>query len=945
MNYGSIRIRPAIRHTLTIGALVAGGVVGQAFAQEDKDTLDTVIVTGSRIATGGLDAPIPVQVYTSEQITAQGTPNIADVLARIPAIGTAGFSRANSNFATTGNGVSTVNLRNIDDKRTLVLVNGRRVVAGIGGNSAVDVSNIPTALIDRIEVVTGGASAVYGSEAIAGVVNFILKNKFDGLEARGQVGHTSKHDAEQYLGTLTFGTNLGERAHAVFNLQYDKDEGLRSRDREISKEDIPFRSSYVPQGLFSTSNFDWTYGPDGALKDSFDNPVDGFNRNSERYISVPLERKMGTLLADMDIVESLNAFFEGTFVRIETNSRLEPLAFDNSDARLDPNTPLPGLALDNPFIPAAILADMNSAGDTVLPFRKRANGMFDRSNVSQRDFYRAVLGLKGSMFDDWDWDVYYNTSKSVDDTRSETGLRDRLYYALDATTIGGQPACRDAAARAAGCVPLNLFGFNSHSAAAVAYFRDGRYDTYKATIEQEVFAANVTGSVFSLPAGEVRIAAGAEYRKETSSETYSADTQAGNTLGNALSNTVGEYDVTEAYFETIVPLLTDLPAVQSLEAQAAVRVGDYSSVGEVLSWKTGLSWAPMDALRFRAVYATATRAPNIGELYQGENQDFPPGLTDPCEGVTAASARPWDDYCRSIPGVAQQIALNGTYVMDDNLDRQSIEAFDRGNVNVQQEKAKTLTLGVVLTPFPNLSVSVDWFSIRVEDAIRTISAQYEIDTCVISLGTSEFCQYVVREPVGTPRPRTPGAVYQIFQDYRNLALIESRGMDTAIRAGTPMGPVDLDVDLNYTYLDKLSIQPVPGEPSSSNVAQLNGEDRLGAGFRHRVALGLTISRGGWAATWRHRYQSAAQDTREENNPILEPEFNNVSSFAYEDLYMKYEFGRDQTFTVYGGINNLMDVKPPLIDQNGASNITGTETAAESYDPIGRYMFAGLTWKL
>jgi iron complex outermembrane receptor protein len=944
MTYDSTRLKFAVRRGLTLSALASAGFSGQVLAQQNPDTLDTVIVTGSRIANSATEAPIPVQVYDSEQITQQGAGNLADVLSKIPAVGTAGFSRANSNFATSGNGVSTVNLRNIDDKRTLVLVNGRRVVSGIGGSSTVDLNNIPLDLIDRVEVVTGGASAVYGSEAIAGVVNFILKENFEGMSARVQAGQSSKHDAEQYLASFTFGTRLADRANLTVNLQYDKDEGLRSKNRAISREDIPFRSSYVPQGLFLTTNNDWTYGPDGTLKPEFTNE-DGFNRNGERYISVPVERKMASVLGQIELTDTIKVFLEGTYADVQSNSRLEPYAFDNSDAELPDGTVLAGLTTDNPFIPQAILDDMALGGDTILSFRKRANGIFDRSNINERTFYRFVAGLKGSIFDDWDWDVYVNTSETIEDTRSETGLRDRLYYALDAVTGVSGPECRDAAARAAGCQPLNVFGFNSASAASIAYIRDGRFDTYKATVNQKVVAANITGPIMELKAGDLQLAAGAEYRKEESSEIYSIDTQAGNTLGNALNNTAGDYSVSEAYLEALVPLLADMPGVELLEAQAAVRMGDYSSVGEILSWKAGLVWAPIDEVRVRAVYANATRAPNIGELYQGQNQDFPSGITDPCDGVDGATTGAVADYCRSIPGIAQQIGANGAFIYDNNTDRQSIEAFDQGNVNVGEENAKTLTVGVVLTPIPTLSLSLDWFRIRVTDAIRTVPVQYAIDTCVNSLGASELCSTIVREEVGTPRPRTPGTVYQVYTDYRNLSAIESSGVDASLRYSVPVSVLNLDLALNYTYLDKLTIQPFPGEKPQSNVGQLNGDDRLGAGFRRRANLSATLSKGGASATWRVNYLSSIQDTLDENDPILEPRYNNINSIAYHDLYFKYEFGTTQTFAVYAGVNNFLDVKPPLIDQNGASNITGTETAAESYDPIGRYLFAGVSWKM
>jgi iron complex outermembrane receptor protein len=251
----------------------------------------------------------------------------------------------------------------------------------------------------------------------------------------------------------------------------------------------------------------------------------------------------------------------------------------------------------------------------------------------------------------------------------------------------------------------------------------------------------------------------------------------------------------------------------------------------------------------------------------------------------------------------------------------------------------------VLTPFSRFSISLDWFDIRVDDAIRTVPVQFEIDNCVQSLGASEFCPSVVREPVGTPRPRTPGSVYQVYQNYRNLAYIESRGLDAAVRYGTPLGIYDLDVTVNYTYLDELNIQPLPSEPAQRNVGQLNGDDRLGAGFMHRANLSTTLSVSKIALTWRIHYQSAIQDTLDENGPLLDPQYNNVDEYFYHDLYARFVFGRDDNFTVYAGINNVLDTKPPLIDQNGASNITGTETAAESYDPIGRYLFAGLTWKL
>ena len=291
---------------------------------------------------------------------------------------------------------------------------------------------------------------------------------------------------------------------------------------------------------------------------------------------------------------------------------------------------------------------------------------------------------------------------------------------------------------------MNVFGFNSVSQAAIDYItvNGTAKDNYDSYAKQRVAAANITGEIMELPAGSWRVATGVEYRKEEAKQTYNPETQAGNTLGNALSNTFGDYDVKEAYVETIVPLLTDLPLVRSLSLEGAFRYGDYSTVGGVNNWKAGLSYAPIDSLRFRAVYANATRAPNVSELYGGQNQTFPSGIVDPCEGVTATTAPAGISaavagYCRTLPGFTQNAALNGgAFTYDENSDLQSIEGFDGGNPNLGEETAKTWTVGFVFTPtgLPNFSLTVDWFDIQIEDAVAVVPRQFLVDQCVNSLG-------------------------------------------------------------------------------------------------------------------------------------------------------------------------------------------------------------------
>jgi iron complex outermembrane recepter protein len=952
-----------------IAVLAIAMVSTPAFAQASEDAAaaegDAIIVTGSRIARPELEASTPVQVISSAVISEQGSVNIADVLNDLPAAGTGGFSRTNSNFASSGNGQATVNLRNLGDSRTLVLQNGRRVVAGIGGSSAVDLNNIPTELIERIEVLTGGASAVYGSEAMAGVVNFVLKKDFDGLAGRVQAGITKEGDLPTQLAALTVGKNFADgRGNVTLYGQYDNDGGLRSRNRAISANDTPFRSSFTPQGSFFTNNASedgpttFTYDPLNNVKEGLINGVDGFNRNGERLISVPVQRYLGSALARFDFSDAIGIFAEGSYAKIKSNSRIESSPVDNSDAEVSPGVSYEGLTLDNPLIPALIRASLIANGDTVLPFRKRLTGVFDRSNTNEREFYRIVAGFKGSFGQDWNWDLYYNYGRTTEATASETGFKNRFFNALDAVAGPNNTViCRSAAARADGCAVFNPFGFNSVSAASIAYISNhGAKSTYDSKVSQASFGANISGSLFSLPAGDVKIAAGAERRIEKSSEVYDLETQLGNTLGNALTNTAGRYEVKEAYGEVLVPLLADKPFFHFLGLEGAVRVGDYSTVGSVFSWKAGATWAPVPDFRIRGVYSVATRAPNIGELFQGAAQTFPNAIVDPCEGVTLTSARPQDAYCRTIPGIAQFIAGGNAFAYNDNTDIQSIEGEDSGNANLNEEKAKTLTLGLVFTPraIRNFSVTVDYFDIKIENAIQNLPRNTIVSGCINSGGTSPLCGLIVREGAGTnPRGRTRGTLYQINSSPVNAASFKTRGVDVAVRYKTPtfkfFGEEESSVSFNlaYTYLAKLSLQPLSTLPVEDNRGQLNGDGRLGAGFKHRGNLSTTFTTGPVSLNYRVNYQSSIKDTLgpDIDSPLGDAT-NSIPAYWYHDAQLRWEVegNNDRKLEFYVGVDNMFDKKPPSVNQNGASNITGTETAAESFDVYGRRYYVGAAFK-
>jgi iron complex outermembrane receptor protein len=341
------------------------------------------------------------------------------------------------------------------------------------------------------------------------------------------------------------------------------------------------------------------------------------------------------------------------------------------------------------------------------------------------------------------------------------------------------------------------------------------------------------------------------------------------------------------------------------------------------------------------VYSVATRAPSIGELFAGANQTFET-VPDPCE---AAVSQPGavGDYCRSLPGIAQQLANTGgfEYTLSDE---QSMEGLNRSNPDVNEEQAKTWTVGLVLTPqaFRNFTMSIDYFQIEIEDAIQLVSRSFILNTCVNSLGTDPLCSLVTREAVGTPRPRTPGTVFSIDTLQLNAASIETAGVDVALGYALEFGGAQrLGVSLAYTYLDKLTLQQQPDLPAENEKGQLDSPARLGAGFEHRANLGLNYSWDRLSASWRMNYLSAIKDTLEENTPTVPPNVNDIGSVVYHDLQARYEFGADREYAVYAGADNVFDKKPPVLGQNAQSEITGTETAADTYDPFGRMWYAGV----
>ncbi|TLY61456.1 MAG: TonB-dependent receptor [Gammaproteobacteria bacterium] len=998
------RIAHALKRVSLLSlAAVSAAVLGvaQSPAQEatrTDATLQTVVVTGSRIATPELESPVPVTILSEQMIQNNGAPNVSDILRELPSVGTSALSTTNSNFLVADSGVNTINLRNLGDQRTLVLVNGRRFTPGVAGNSEVDFNMIPTDFIDHVEIITGGASAVYGSDAVAGVVNVIYQDKFEGIRTRFQGGATDHGDSARYVGALTFGQPFAAgRGHLMLNLSYDKDEGLRSSQRAFSSVDQavnltgtgtltkPAYSSFAPQGRFeyadictnatnanaaacagSPAGIDnvFTFHPDNTLKNGFSSRLDGFNRDAYRRISTPLNRTLLASVLNFDLTEHHRFYNEITYGITRAQSEIEPFALASNifagsvyGGGADPATGEPiGVPITNAYLQtmpelAPVVATINAYNaanptDPVryLQFRKRLLDIADRGNDAKRQTLRTALGLKGDVpIDGWTYDTSFVYGRTTDDQVSAGQVNlNNFRFALDSVVepTTGKIVCADPVAVALGCVPINVFGNNSITPAAADWVNAPV--TRNVTIQEQVITGYVQGPALHLPAGPLSLVVGVEGRKDTSEEIWDSLTNKGLNGFNALPNIRGSFNVREAFAETVVPVLKDVPFAKTVQLDGAFRQANYSTIGSVHSWKSGLEWAPVEDVRFRGVYSEAIRAPNIGELFGGISQTFP-NISDPCNGVTATSTGPFAAACRAIPGVANAITQNGVFQYQQ-VDLQSVTGFNGSNPNLNSEAAKTTTLGFVLRPqfLPNFAATIDWYDIKVDAAVSTITRGDSINQCLLT-GNPVFCSNVIRNAAS-------GKITAVNAQLINVGGIRTAGIETSIRylwdlTGTRIGG-KLNLTLSENHLQQLEQINFPGAPPTDNRKELfdgSAQTRLGAGFEDRGILTADYTRGPLEFSWTANYLSSIQDTLAQNG-IISDLYNTVPAYIYHDVQVRFRFGGKESIEAYLGAKNVFDKQPPVLPQGMASTITGTETAADTYDVFGRFLYGGFTAK-
>lgn len=940
------------------------GDAASAEAEATSDAGQEIIVTGSRIARPNLDNSTPTLVVDSSLLERQGFENIADIATSLPQFAPAfGGGRTTSSFSgSTASGLNTTNLRNLASIRSVVLINGRRVPGGTPLSTAVDFNTLPTANIERIEVITGGASAVYGADAVAGVVNIITKSKFEGFQAGASYGIAERGYNKNPSGFIMFGTNLNDRGHALFTAQYVYEGLVSCADAYICNTDIRYNnpaegpvrapgtgitgvppfSGVVPGGRFfigaGATAINLTRNLDTGQLQTFNIARDGFNRNPQRTLAIPTKRLLFAGEAEYEISDAVTAYAEFNYGRSSTKGPIEAAPFQTSTNFFGGQPGVPGVAVtipvNNPFFIAATTPDQRARLTPAqiangIDWSQRFSEFGKRGATNERNTVRLVGGLKGEFAlggSDWKWDASYVYGRTELNSRTD-GLvgTDRLYYGLRVEPDPANPGrfrCVDPGARAQGCVPINPFAPYTQDQIKYAVVAAGQSGI--STLHD--FNAFVSGSPFQLPAGPVSVAVGVEYRTFSGFQDADEAIERGITTGNQISdNEFVKIRTKEAYGELIVPILKDTTLAQKLELEAGYRISDPNRGDTYHTWKVGGTWEPFEGVRFRGVRARAVRAPTPGEL-TGFGQTFG-SVDDPCRAVSR-NANP----TRAANCTADGVPAN----YDPPLAvQQNVGGTIGGNPALAPEKADTWTYGVVLAPafLPGFSLTVDRFDVTINGFINTVGRQTKVNLCY-DTPDRQFCNDITRGP----RPEIAGnfALTGINDQLLNVSTFKVKGFDIEARytfdPGLPLfdGESRLTVQALSTIYDKAEQTQPTGE-----VTRLDGYaggDTSNQGFLRWQATGnIMYSSGPFDLTYSVRYIP-----RTKASPFLTG-FPKIPAADYHNVRLNFGIGEEAQ--IYFGVNNLFDRKPPIVPDN-TSGSQAQNTISGFYDVFGRSYFFG-----
>lgn len=968
--------KSALIHLRFVGAALAGltlSLGGAVQAQEDEriEQIEEIVVTGSHIARSEFSNPIPVAVVDSEDIEITAIETLDGLLQQLPSVQQVNGARE-SQSGTDRSGVASVALRGLGVERTLTLLDGKRMVSSRTGRSNVDLSTIPVEFIERIEVITGGASAIYGSDALAGVVNIITKKDLEGVHLRARGEWPEAGGEENYTVGLTIGHNFAEdKGNAMFSASFFDRRPLYSRQRDYAEVPIEVRSngqlgpdlsSFPVGGRFdlmdaSGSRVAGTSTARLVLTDGltatrpFVEDEHGFNFNEYATITTPITRYSFAAKADYQMSDAVNVYMNGYFTRTDTISNRSP---ENIEAvefyrGSDPNVAY--LPITHPLVPQSIedIADNEFPGQVAsLNWRRRLTEI-DRFIENTRETFRFGMGFQGDVNESWDWDVGLNYGRTLQaQLVSGNTIKDNVIDALNIEDDPGNPGeyrCVDPQAVLRGCVPLDIFGEGSISPEAAAWIADT--SMFTGTIEQMTLSALFTGTLTELGGGDLAMAVGAEYREDDSRTITDSLLRDQGTTFVAVPNNSGSTDVAEVFVEFVAPLAANRRGVHYFGLDAAVRAADYSHVGSVSAYKFGLEYAPIESLRFRGGWSRAIRAPSIIEAFSvPRTTAF--GVNDPCEGVTATSVGVIDDNCRSIQAVADNITQNGSFVVDTQFENRG---FNLGNPDLFEESADTITFGLVFQPeaLPGFGFTIDYWDIDITDAIVSTSRQISTDLCYESVGlSSRECTLVFRNGAGQ--------IDRVDSEPRNESGFVTSGLDIYTNYVWELNEASINFELTWVHLlekDVLrSILNADGTLDRIDVDDDNGEVENPT---DRAQFQASYNRGPWRVSWQTNYlgevntgNAALKEARADGEHPDRLAYRTIDSHFIHKLNGSYTFGDRGQYQIFAGITNILDEDPPLIPDNIDDEVdreSSCNSNCSQYDPVGRSYFIGFSMEM
>ncbi|WP_428262208.1 TonB-dependent receptor plug domain-containing protein [Haliangium sp.] len=926
-------------------------------AEDEASTFEgeeeVIVVTGSIIERRELTTSAPLAVLDKAELDAAGVASIGEILQNLPSQSNA----INVQFNNGGDGSTRVNLRGLGAGRTLVLVNGRRHVAGgTGANASVDLNAIPTAVIERVEVLKDGASAIYGSDAIGGVVNIITRTNFDGAEVSLYSGTTGDGLGQVFDVSVAAGTST-EKGNVVFSAGFTDQQPIGAGDRSFSRNDKAYDwetcevasagSSATPQGTLidrtgEAGNAEWqrviSASPGGIDNGFYNDPATGwrefqatgnsddgtgdfYNYQPENYLVTPQQRYNVFSTGSYKFHDYVRGFFEATYTNRKSDQQLAPTPLFTISEGI-------AVSADNAY---------NPFGRDFIDVRRRFVEAGPRRFLQDINTFRFVTGLDGRLpeelpvLSNWRWELAYNFGRTGAESVNEGRfIRSRVERAIGPSYIDeeGVAQCGTPTNPAVdGCVPLNLLGgLGTITPEMVDYISYTGIDS--GFNQQQMFQFSTAGKIIDFPwGGDAAIAVGAEYRKESGADQPDPLTSTGDTTGNKREPTGGEYDVREGYAELSLVPVVGQPGAEWVELTAALRAFDYSTFGSDLTWKIGGLWKVGQGLAVRGTYSTAFRAPTIAALYSGQFDSFP-GITDPCDTSGGARTPNQDANCTAD-------GLPSDYV--DN--RTQMKSRGGGNPDLQPETANTFTAGVVYEPpfAAGLSVTLDYFNINVTDAISSVGSALILDGCYNrdpADRNMDYCDLINRDP-------NTGFLNEINDTLTNVGGNDTAGLDFGVRYNrqTPVGAWRFNAE--GTWLQEFNLIDASG-------ATIEGRSvyDLGVFPKWKFNFGTMWGLNEWGAGANVRFVGSITEC-EDNSCQRGTDINgdplgngsqpsrNVGSYTTADLFGSYNLQSpigNSRLTL--GVNNVLNQEPAII-YNGFL----ATSDASTYDFLGRYFYA------